>query len=222
VQAKGRTIDERAGRITKDTWRKRIEARRDHRFRPKELPDAEGHMRLMSPAAGAAPIVRCDLKPLSVERTTSARTRISLKPELVDNPALICQQDSVTFPPEAGAKYLQKLHYGSPEWAATYHTLRSTIEGFNGIAKNGARAARGDADRRRIRGVAAQTLFVALLVFGANVNTIISFLQHAVTDAEGSTGAPASVAVSRAHSRIGTPAWRSAAAPRRPNDSRSV
>jgi hypothetical protein len=47
------------------------------------------------------------------------------------------------------------LPYGSPGWAATYHTLRNTIEGFNGIAKNGARAALGEADRRRIRGVAA-------------------------------------------------------------------
>jgi hypothetical protein len=179
------TIDERAGRITKPTRQKRIEARRDYRLRLKERPDADGHMRLMSPAAGTAPIVGCPLKPLSIERTTSARPRISPTSEVVDNAALICQQDSVTFPPEAGAKFLQLLRYGSREWAATYHTLRNTIEGFNGIAKNGARAALGDADRRRIRGVAAQTLFVVLIVFGTNVNTINSFRRHAEADTDG-------------------------------------
>lgn len=96
----------------------------------------------------------------------------------------------MTFQPEAGAKLLQKLQFGSPEWEATYHTLRNTIEGFNGIAKNGARAALGDPDRRRIRGVAAQTLFVALLVFGTNVSTIKSFVQRVVPDADGVSRRP--------------------------------
>jgi hypothetical protein len=175
----------RAATINEATYQTLIEARRDYRLRLKEKPDREGHMRLMCAAAGAAPTVGCANKPPSIELTTSARPRISLTPELRDNPARICVQDSVTFPPEAGAKLLQLLHYGSPEWAATYHTLRNTIEGFNGIAKDGAYAALGDATRRRIRGVAAQTVFVALLAFAANVNTIMSFLQHAVTDAAG-------------------------------------
>jgi hypothetical protein len=179
------TIDCRAGRISKETWHTRIEARRDYRLRLKEKPDRAGHLRLMCAAAGANPTVGCPLKPRSLERTTSARTRITVTPELSANPARICQQDSVVFPPEAGAKFLQNLHYGSPEWEATYHTLRNTIEGFNGIAKNGARAALGDADRRRIRGVAAQTLFVALLIFGTNVRTVTSFIERAVPDADG-------------------------------------
>jgi len=50
-------------------------------------------------------------------------------------PPPICSQNSVTFPPDAGAKYLQPLHYGSGEWAKVYGTLRNTIEGMNGIAK---------------------------------------------------------------------------------------
>jgi hypothetical protein len=108
-----------------------------------------------------------------------------LTPELRDNPAPICLQDSVTFPPAAGAKLLQLPHYGSPDWAAKYHTLRNTVEGFNGIAKDGAYAALGDPTRRRIRGVAAKTVFVALLVLAINVRAIRSFLARAVPDTDG-------------------------------------
>jgi hypothetical protein len=179
------TLDYRAGRISKETWQQRIEARRPYRLRLKEKPDAEGHTRLMSPAAGAAPVVGCSLKPPSLERTTSAKPRIPVTPELAANPARICRQNAVTFPPEPGAKFLQLLHYGSPEWATTYHTLRNTVEGFNGIAKDGAHAALGDPERRRIRGVAAQTIFVALLVFAANVRAINSFCEHAVAGSDG-------------------------------------
>lgn len=96
----------------------------------------------------------------------------------------------MTFPPEAGAKFLQKLHYGSPEWSAMYNTLRNTVEGFNGVAKDGAYAALGDARRRRIRGVAAQTLFAALLVFGINIRSIQSFLRHSVSDTNGCARRP--------------------------------
>jgi hypothetical protein len=179
------TRDYRDGRIDEGTWRARIEARRDFRLRLKEKPDQEGHMRLMCAAAGAAPTVRCDLKPGSIERTTSARTRIPVTEELRANPPTICQQDAVTFPPEAGAKFLQDLHYGSAEWQARYSTLRNTIEGMNGIAKDGAYAALGDPSRRRIRGIAPQTVFTALLLMATNVKAIVSFLRHAVQDTAG-------------------------------------
>jgi hypothetical protein len=94
------------------------------------------------------------------------------------HPPKCCTQQSVTFPPQAGAKLLQDLHYGSAEWRRSYHTLRNTIEGMNGIAKDGAYAALADARRRRIRGVAAQSVFVAVLLFGINVRTIMSLRQN--------------------------------------------
>jgi hypothetical protein len=153
--------------------------------RLKEHPDDEGYMRVMCAAAGASPTVRCDNKPNSIERTTSAHTRIPLTEQLRANPPKICVNQTLIVPPEVGAKFRQKLHYGSPEWAATYHTLRNTVEGFNGIAKDGAYAALGDATRRRIRGVAAQTVFVTLLVFAINVRAINSFLERAVPDTDG-------------------------------------
>jgi len=91
----------------------------------------------------------------------------------------------VTFPPREGAKLLQSLHYGSPEWESTYNTLRNTIEGINGVAKDGAYAALGDAHRRRIRGVAAQTIITAMLLMATNLRTIRTFLAKALRDSEG-------------------------------------
>jgi hypothetical protein len=65
----------------------------------------------------------------------------------------VCTQQSVTVPPEAGAKYVQELPHESPEWHAMYATLRNSNEGMNGFIKDGAREAVDDPERRRIRGV---------------------------------------------------------------------
>ena len=184
------TIDYRAGRIDETTWRNRIHARRAFRLRPKTKPDAEGHVRNLCPASDGAPTGRCPLKPRSVERTTSATMRIPVTDDLLANPPDVCTQQSVTFPPTAGAKLAQTLHYGSTKWAATYHTLRNTIEGMNGIAKDGAYAALGDPSRRRIRGVAAQSIFTALLLTATNIAAISSFVRQALPDAGGTLRRP--------------------------------
>src|SRR5664280_692425 len=84
------------------------------------------------------------------------RLRIPVTAAVTDHPPPICTQQSVTVPPEAGAKFAQPLLYGSDEWQAAYATLRSTNEGMNGFLKDGATEALGDPQRRRIRGVAAQ------------------------------------------------------------------
>ncbi len=52
------------------------------------------------------------------------------------------------------------------------------MEGFNGYVKDGAHEALDDAERRRVRGVAAQSVFVALLVFAANVRKIALVLKE--------------------------------------------
>ena len=44
--------------------------------------------------------------------------------------------------------------------------------GMNGFIKDGAREAVDDPERRRIRGVAAQSVLVALLFFAANVRKV--------------------------------------------------
>jgi hypothetical protein len=103
----------------------------------------------------------------------------------VTDPPKICTQQSITLPPDTSAKLRQELHFGSAEWAARYSTLRNTIEGINGIAKDGAYSALADASRRRLRGVAAQSILVALLLFATNVRKIESFLIHSEPDEEG-------------------------------------
>ncbi len=179
------TADWQRGSIDRDEWLKRIAERQRYRLRQKESPDAEGHVRMGCPASGHAPTARCDLKPTSISDRTRGRTRIFLTTELTDEPPKICTQQTVTFPPTAGAKLHQRLHYGSEEWHARYGTLRNTIEGFNGTTKDGANEALGDPTRRRIRGVAAQTVFTAFLIFATNLRKITNFLERAMADDDG-------------------------------------
>jgi hypothetical protein len=179
------TRDFRARRIDEQTWHARIEARRAYRLRPKAQPDAEAHTRMLCPAGGTAPTLRCEIKPVSLTTKTQATPRTTPARELVAQPPKICAQQSITMPPDTNAKLRQSLHFGSPEWAALYNTLRNTIEGINGIAKDGAYSALGDAGRRRLRGVAAQSILVALLLFATNIRKIDSFLLHAEPDAHG-------------------------------------
>jgi len=100
------------------------------------------------------------------------RLRVRVLGDLVAHPPAICTQQSVTLPPEAGAKLAQELAYASPEYHERYATLRNSVEGINGFVKDGAHEALDDPERRRIRGVAAQSVFVALLMMAANLRKI--------------------------------------------------
>ena len=66
------------------------------------------------------------------------------------------------MPPAAGARFHPELAFESPEWKFAYNSLRNTNEGMNGYIKDPAHEALDDPGRRRIHGVAAQSLFVAL------------------------------------------------------------
>jgi hypothetical protein len=84
----------------------------------------------------------------------------------------LCRQTAITIAPDVGARYRQDLPYGSPAWHARYATLRNTIEGLNGYAKDPAHQALAQPGRRRVRGIAAQSLFTALLLIAANIRKI--------------------------------------------------
>jgi hypothetical protein len=77
------------------------------------------------------------LKPDSVRPSTQGRLRIPLTAAVTDHPPPICTQQSVTVPPEAGAKFAQPLLYGSDDWQAAYATLRSTNEGMTLVGEGG-------------------------------------------------------------------------------------
>jgi hypothetical protein len=103
--------------------------------------------------------------------------RIQPKPDVEANPPNSCVQQSVTVAPEGGAKFHQELPYGSAEWHAAYSTLRNGIEGMNGYVKDGAHEALTDPSRRRIHGVAAQSIFAAFILFAANLRKIEAFVR---------------------------------------------
>ena len=80
------TFDFRDHRIDEATYEARWKERWVHRARPKSKPDAEGHVRLLCPAANPWPLVRCEQKPASVRAETRGRTRIFLKSDVTANP----------------------------------------------------------------------------------------------------------------------------------------
>ena len=99
------TKDFRDGKIDEATHRARIAERQHFAIRAKSKPDADGHLRVMCPAATPAPRVRCQLKPASEGGDGKVRTRISVTDILAAHPPKICTQGSITLPPDAGAKF---------------------------------------------------------------------------------------------------------------------
>jgi len=176
------TLDYRVNKsIDEDTWHSRIEQRRTYLLRAKEAADEDGDVPMRCPAAGPSATVVCPLKKAMGKLT--GRTRIPVTPS---HPDRICTNtSSVSFPPTAGAKYAQALHYGSPEWQEMYSTARNTIEGMNGYVKDANHEALEQPGRRRVRGYAAQYLFAAVLVVSANIRKIQGFITKAAADGAG-------------------------------------
>ena len=87
-------------------------------------------------------------------------------------PPRLCRQTALTIAPDIGARYRQDLPYGSPAWHEHYATLRNTIAGLNGYAKDTAHQALAQPGRRRVRGIAAQSIFTVLLLMAANIRKI--------------------------------------------------
>ncbi|MFF0063077.1 hypothetical protein ACFYRC_16330 [Streptomyces sp. NPDC005279] len=158
------TKDLYAERIDRETWTRRIEARKPYRLMPKENEDIDGYQRVMCPAAAGK--VQCSLKPSSLGR--------GIHLPLVDpepNPTgqvTVCRQRSVTIAPTAGAKHWQALEYGDEEWQKVYFRLRNSVEGYNGYAKNPLAEAIEASGSRRIRGIAAQTILLVFQLAHAN------------------------------------------------------
>ena len=154
--------------ITRDLYDEQITARCPYQLKHKDGPDADGYQRLSCPAAGKHPGLICPLRQASLSPRDGRAKVLQPPPE----PPRICTQAAITITPGTGARYRQDLPYGSPAWHKTYATLRNTIEGLNGLIKDPAHEALAQPARRRVRGIAAQSLFTALLLMAANIRKI--------------------------------------------------
>lgn len=185
------TIDLRKGRITKETWRKRIEQRQDYRMRRAEKADEAGFERFRCPAAGTSPIAVCPFKAKSLEERptrqpdgTSVDTRVEIDPsnlptETDGKKPQVCRQDKVRIHVTDGAKYRQTLQYGTDEHYTLYNLMRQSQEGEHGRFKDEAYEAFGSTGKRRMRGRAVQSVFAAFLLAASAVRKIRTFLAKA-------------------------------------------
>ena len=154
--------------ITRELYDQQIAARACYQLKRKDGPDADGYQRLTCPALGRHPGLTCPLRPASTS-PRDGRPKVLRPPA---EPPRLCRQTAITIAPDVGARYRQDLPYGSPAWHQTYATLRNTIEGLNGYAKDPAHQALAQPGRRRIRGIAAQSVFTALLLMAASIRKI--------------------------------------------------
>jgi hypothetical protein len=154
--------------ITRDLYDQQIAARGPWQLKHKDGPDTDGYQRLSCPAAGNHPRLICPLRQASLSPRDGRAKVLQPPPE----PPRICYQTAITIPPDVGARYRQDLPYGGPAWHARYATLRNTIEGLNGYLKDPAHQALAQPGRRRVRGIAAQSIFTALLLAAANIRKI--------------------------------------------------
>jgi hypothetical protein len=154
--------------ISRELYDQQIAARAPYQLKHKDGPDADGYQRLSCPALGHHPGLICPLRQTSLTPRDGRAKVLQPPPE----PPRTCTQTAITIAPDTGARYRQDLPYGSPAWHRSYATLRNTIEGLNGLIKDPAHEALAQPARRRVRGIAAQSIFTALLLMAANIRKI--------------------------------------------------
>jgi len=160
------SADHRAGLIDDATRAARIEARAPWRLVRKEGPDRDGYERFSCPAIGQHAKLCC---PLRSSDAVLGKIPVLSPPT---SPPKLCCQSAITIAPDVGARFYQDLAFGTDEWVRTYAAYRNTIEGLNGFIKDTAHEALQCPARRRVRGIAAQSLFVGLLAMAANIRKI--------------------------------------------------
>jgi hypothetical protein len=141
--------------ISRELYNQQIAARAPWQLKHKDGPDTDGYQRLSCPATGGHPGLICPLRQASLSPRDGRPKVLQPPPE----PPKICTQTAITIAPGTGARYRQDLPYGTPTWHARYTTLRNTIEGLNGYLKDPAHQALAQPGRRRVRGIAAQSIF---------------------------------------------------------------
>ena len=181
--------DFRDGLIDFDTCRARVAERSGYAARLKAVANPDGRERFMCPAAGACPTATCSHKPVPVTIGTNTRRTITVTnnaaqtgPDGTTAVPVFCGQASHILPSDVAmrwARYRQPFPYFGDWWFLRYRSGRSTMEGHNGFAKDPGFEDLEEAGRRRMRGGALNSIFVAFLVYAANVRKIRSFIDFA-------------------------------------------
>lgn len=163
--------DKRAGRTSDEIYKARIAARAAWRLVRKAGPDQDGYERFACPAQGGHPHLACPLRPGA---KSVGKVPVLSPPEV---PPKVCTQSAITVAPDVGARHRQDLAFGTEEWARTYATYRNTTEGWNGFAKDTAHEALAQPGRRRVRGIAAQSILVTVQFMAANIRKVAAFRE---------------------------------------------
>ena len=154
--------------ITRDLYDQQIAARAAYQLKRKDGPDADGYQRLSCPAPGPHPGLMCPLRPASLS-PRDGRPKVLQPPP--NRPGSAARPRSPS-PPTPAPATARTCPTAAPPGTSRYATLRNTIEGLNGYAKDPAHQALAQPARRRVRGIAAQSVFTALLLMAANIRKI--------------------------------------------------
>ena len=154
--------------ITRDLYDQQITARASYQLKRKDGPDADGYQRLSCPAACTHPGLICPLREASLHPATGAPRSSSHPPH---RPGSAARPRSPS-PPTPAPATARTCPTAARPGTQVYATLRNTIEGLNGYAKDPAHQALAQPGRRRVRGIAAQSIFTALLLIAANIRKI--------------------------------------------------
>jgi hypothetical protein len=193
-------------------YKKRIETRQAFQVREKERPDDKGRQPVSCPARSMSPTVTCPIFELLMEREGKELPAVTDKerPRVEDDDApnldflpKICRQHSVTIQREDDLRTSQGFQYKSAEWHAFHKHARNSIEGLNGNTKDDGQESIDAKSRRRVRGFAAASVFMAFLLTAFNLRTITTFMKkQKAAEEENKPGDPQADHQSRRRDRV--------------------
>ena len=148
------SIDYRAGRISGDTYRLRLQMRAHFELRPKGGPDKNGRYRMAHPT----PDVFYNQQHPS------------------QHAGRACIQKSVTFEQTDGLSHRQAHAYMSSAWKESYAQAGSALEAFNA----GFRSRRGErsGSARRVAGFAAAQMLMTIELAAYNLRVLDRFVRQ--------------------------------------------
>jgi hypothetical protein len=159
--------------IDADEYRALLAWRESFAMRPEQAPGQYESLRVICPAEGEDRLMSCGEKPTSLDRG------LPKMPSRPHQGLEVCTTESVTISGTSGAKVHWSSSGDSGEWHGCYATMRWIAETrFD---------QRIEAIRRPAKGIAAQSLYIAFIVFWENVRQLRRFIAEAETSSDGTT-----------------------------------